>query len=76
MKIVKEKNMRNYIKNTIAMVFINRETVEIYLEFCSAFRHLLIGFRKLFTCIVFVIPYTILTVVDLILGQTVKLLKR
>jgi len=56
----------------IPIAFINRETVEIYLEFCNAFRHLSIGFKKLFICTVFVIPCIILTVEDLVFRKLKK----
>jgi len=51
----------------IPIVFINRETAEIYLEFCNAFKHLSIGFKELFICTIFVIPCIILIITNMIL---------
>ena len=48
----------------IPMIFCNRETVEIYLGFCSAFRHLYIGFRELFICVIFAVILIPLTLLD------------
>jgi len=50
----------------IPMIFVNRDTVELYLGFHSAFRHLYIGFKELFICIVFAIPCIFLTILEII----------
>jgi len=55
----------------IPMIFCNRETVELLLAFQRALRHLRLGFKDLFICIVFAIPCIFLTILDLLFKKKV-----
>lgn len=51
----------------IPMIFINKESVMLYFAFCDALRHLYIGFKDLFLCIILsiiCIPLTILEAIS------------
>ena len=48
----------------IPMMFCNREVVGLLLAFHSAVRHLKIGFKELFICAIFAIPFILLTILD------------
>jgi hypothetical protein len=50
-------------KMKIPLIFLNRETVALYFALSAAFRHLYLGFKGLFACIIlsiFLIPLTLL----------------
>lgn len=52
----------------IPMIFINRDTVTLYLAFRNAFKDLYKGFKNLFIYIISTIPCIFLTILDLLLG--------
>ena len=60
---IKPRKVR-YMK--IPMIFCNRETVTLLLAFKSAFKHLRLGFKDLFMCIVLTVILVPLTLLDVI----------
>lgn len=50
----------------IPTIFVNRETVQIYLAFCSAFKRLYTGFKDLLICVILAMILIPLTILDLL----------